>query len=307
MNALINNNELMKQVEKELTSAKSIMSDKTLMTWFADDFAIRFCWSSNAIEGNTLSLEETVALVERDEVSVGHTYTEHQEARNLYRAIQASMIPFRTNPISEEWIKNNNRMIYGSDGEYRKVPRAVGNLVETTYIPPAPERVPGLMQTYVSQVNFEVDSFDDLIEKVVRSHLHFERIHPFFDGNGRTGRMIMNQQLINHGLLPVAINKNSEYRQSFKRYDKNGDISQLVHVVLAEELQSIQRLHEFKKKRDLELPLDFNYTIDDSVKKGASAMSMGDWRELIAKEREKSERGYEAYEKNRNSKGERER
>ena len=265
MKALINNDELMKQVEQDLASVKTIMNDETLMSWFTDDFAVRFCWSSNAIEGNTLSLEETVALVEYDEVSAGHTYTEYQEAKNLYHAIQKSMIPFRSESISEEWIKTNNRLIRGFDGEYRTEDVKIGTIIETTYKPPEAELVPKLMQAYVEKVNFNADSFDDLIEKIARSHLHFERIHPFFDGNGRVGRMIMNQQLINHGLLPVAINKNSEYRQSFKRYDKNGDISQLVHVVLHGELQAIQRLQEFKKKREQELPLDLKRSLEERI------------------------------------------
>ena len=76
MKALIDNTELMLRAEQELADARELMKDEILMSWFSDDFAVRFCWSSNAIEGNTLSLEETIALVEYDEVSAGHTYTE---------------------------------------------------------------------------------------------------------------------------------------------------------------------------------------------------------------------------------------
>lgn len=266
MRALINNDELMKQVEKELASIKNLRNDETLMSWFTDDFAVRFCWSSNAIEGNTLSLEETIALVEYDEVRSGHTYTEYQEAKNLYHAIRESMIPFRMEELSEEWIKKNNRLIRGFDGEYRTIPLRIGTQVETTYMPPPFAQVPGLMEAYLKDVNFQARNFAELIEKVVRSHLRFERIHPFADGNGRTGRMIMNQQLINHGLLPIAINKNSDYRKSFKRFDKNGDISQLVHVVLGGELQAIQRLQAFQKKRESEeLPLDLKQSLDEQI------------------------------------------
>lgn len=257
MKPLIHNDELLTQTEKALASVKNIMNDETLMAWFADDFAVRFCWSSNAIEGNTLSLEETVALVEYDEVRSGHTYSEYQEAKNLYHAIRESMIPFRMEMISEEWIKRNNRLIRGFDGEYRKIPLRIGTQIETTYIPPSFEQIPMLMEAYVKDVHFEAESLAVLIEKLVRSHLRFERIHPFADGNGRTGRMIMNQQLINHGLLPIAINKNSDYRRAFKRFDKNGDISQMVHIVLEGELQAIQRLQTLQKKQEeTKLPLD---------------------------------------------------
>jgi Fic family protein len=248
MKPLINNDELIRQVEHDLAMTQTTMNEKTLMSWFMDDFAARFCWSSNAIEGNTLSLEETIALVEYDEVRAGHTYTEYQEAKNLYRAIRESLLPFSHRSVTEEWIKGNNGVIRGAAGEYRTIPLSIGTQFETVYFPPSPEQVPELMTAYLERVNFEADDFAGVIEQAVRSHLHFERIHPFADGNGRTGRMILNQQLINHGLLPVTIHKNSDYRQAFKLYDKNGDISKMVHIVLSGEIEAIQRLREFKEK-----------------------------------------------------------
>ncbi len=116
------------------------------------------------------------------------------------------------------------------------------------YIPPDAKSVPELMKNYLESVNFVVLDMKDLIEKIAISHFQFERIHPFADGNGRTGRMIINQQLINHGLLPITINKNSDYRQSFKRFDKSGDISQFVHLMLTGELQALERLKEFRNR-----------------------------------------------------------
>lgn len=255
MKPLINNDELMLKVGHSLASTQYIINEKTLMSWFMDDFAVRFCWSSNAIEGNTLSLEETIALVEYDEVSAGHTYTEYQEAKNLFRAIQESMLPFTPQPITEDWIKKSNGTIRGTDGAYRTIPLRVGTQFETVYFPPAPEQVPALMQVYTEKVNFTAETFAEIVELTVRSHLHFERIHPFADGNGRTGRMILNQQLINHGLLPITIHKNSDYRQAFMRYDKNGDISLMVHVVLDGEREAIQRLKDFQEKAS---PKNFN-------------------------------------------------
>lgn len=62
---------------------------------FIKDFAYRFCWSSNALEGNTLSLDETICLIDYDEVRSGHTYTEYQEAKNLYKAIKKEMLPLQ--------------------------------------------------------------------------------------------------------------------------------------------------------------------------------------------------------------------
>ncbi|MBQ9745683.1 MAG: Fic family protein [Clostridia bacterium] len=221
-----------------------------MLSWFCDDFALRFCWSSNAIEGNTLSLDETVALIEYDEVRSGHTYSEYREAKDLYRAIKEMLLPFGKTPVSEDWIKKSNSLITGTTGEYRSVPVKIGSLIETVYIPPSAEKVPALMKDFLENVNFEAETLLGIASKAAKLHLDFERIHPFLDGNGRTGRMILNKQLINHGLLPITLGKTGSYRRSFRIYDRNGDTSLLVHEILSEEAAALGRLRELYEKLD---------------------------------------------------------
>lgn len=252
-------------VEKKLATAKHLMSDAELMAWFAEDFALRFCWSSNAIEGNTLSLYETIALVEFDEVRAGHTYSEYQDAKNLYHAICTSMTPFHKESITEAWIKANNQLLRGSGGEYRVENVKVGTLLETSHIPPRHEHVPEMMKGFAENVNFRAEGVEDLFEKLTLSHITFERIHPFKDGNGRVGRMILNQQLINHGLLPVALTKNSAYIQGFKQYSRNGDYSKLMYEILKSELEAIERLVSFEKKRQKGLNWDPKMTLEEKI------------------------------------------
>lgn len=257
--------EQVERVEQGLAKVQHLMADQELMSWFADDFALRFCWSSNAIEGNTLSLDETVALVEYDEVRAGHTYSEYQDAKNLYRAISTSMIPFHHAWITEDWIKRNNRLIRGGAGGYRTENVRVGNLFETSYIPPDFAKVPGLMQNFQDTVNFSKGPLLETFKEISVQHITFERIHPFKDGNGRCGRMILNQQLINHGLLPVAITKNSAYMQAFRQYGKNGDYSKMLHELLKAEEEAIDRLLAFEKKREQGLNWDPKMTLEEQI------------------------------------------
>ena len=88
----------------------------------------------------------------------------------------------------------------------------------------------------------------ELFEKIAASHVRFERIHSFSDGNGRTGRMIVNQQLINSGFLPVSIPPTGKYREAFRRYDKSEDLSEMVYVLLKSELDSFDRVRSLAQK-----------------------------------------------------------
>ena len=113
--------------------------------------------------------------------------------------------------------------IIETDGNYRTGSVYIGNLVEAVYYSPNADNVPELMDTFLKSANFEGTSVKESLEKIALTHIQFERIHPFKDGNGRVGRMILNQQLINNGLLPVTFSAKGKYRQAFRIYDRNKD------------------------------------------------------------------------------------
>lgn len=68
------------------------------------------------------------------------------------------------------------------------------------------------------------------------------------DGNGRTGRIIMNQQLLNYGILPAIIKDQSKYRQAFRRYDRTGDLEFMEYVIADGVTQSYKKLQEIYTK-----------------------------------------------------------
>lgn len=80
--------EKQKKIELVLPSIKEKLNDNLISEPFYKDFKYSFCWSSNAIEGSTLSLDETISLLEYDEVSSAHTFKEYDEAKRLYSAIE---------------------------------------------------------------------------------------------------------------------------------------------------------------------------------------------------------------------------
>ena len=108
--------------------------------------------------------------------------------------------------------------------------------------------VPAFMKDWIRETNIEAATVKEIFEKIAANHIRFERIHPFADGNGRTGRMIINQQLINNGLLPVSIRPTGKYREAFRRYDKREDLSEMVYVLLRSELESFDRVRSLALK-----------------------------------------------------------
>ncbi|MGI6154084.1 MAG: Fic family protein [Christensenellaceae bacterium] len=93
-------------------------------------------------------------------------------------------------------------------------------------------------------------SLAEAITEIANAHIEFERIHPFKDGNGRTGRIVMNQMLLNKNVLPAAIDHTSKYRQAFKAYDNRGDNSLMVYLICDASNYSANSLKEYEAKRE---------------------------------------------------------
>lgn len=247
----LNQENLVKEVIQELAFCQEMLKEPLVMEPFFKDFAYRFCWNSNSIEGNTLSLDETVEIVDFDTVRSGHTYQEYTEAKSLYQAIQTYLNPKGT-AISEPWIKLVNGKILGEAAKYRDKNLYIGTMVEAAYYPPKYQLVPELMEEFLENIIFSEKEKGmialEQIQSLADEHIRFERIHPFRDGNGRTGRLLLNQQLINAGLLPILVVDQSKYRQAFRRYDKNDDTSMMVYLIAKGEQQSLDRVKTLWQK-----------------------------------------------------------
>lgn len=238
-----------KEIQQYRKKYEAIETQPLIWEPFQKDLLLRLSWNSNSLEGNTLSLEETIEVIEYDEVRSGHTYTEYQEAKSMYYALcQNLKFQGHTN-IDLNWIKETNRIIMQNDGELRKEDVYIGTPVEVVYYPPKYQMLPELMDNYTEniQINERIEE-EEFLSHVAKKHIEFERIHPFKDGNGRTGRTIMQQQLLNYGLLPTVIKDQSKYRQAFRRYDKNGETSLMEYVIVEGILDTYHRLDQVQKK-----------------------------------------------------------
>lgn len=178
---------------------------KNLEEWFR----IELTYTSNAIEGNTLTRRETALVVEKGITVGGKTLAEHLEATNHAEALDwaKDQIKRRPNQISfQDTLHIHNLILKGIDdahaGHYRSVPVRVSG---STVVFPNPRKVPDLMDEFHNWLKAKPKLHP--IELAAEAHYHLVTIHPFVDGNGRTARLLMNLILMMQGYPPAIIRK----------------------------------------------------------------------------------------------------
>jgi len=181
-----------------------------LVTNLEDWFRVELTYTSNAIEGNTLTRQETALVVEKGLTVRGKTLNEHLEAHNHAKALNyiKDLSSKPSSGLSESDILAIQQLIlHGIDdnnaGCYRSVPvRISGSLV----VLPNYVKVPRLMADFVSTLQEQADQLHP-VALATLAHYELVTIHPFADGNGRTARLLMNLILIQNGYPPAIISK----------------------------------------------------------------------------------------------------
>lgn len=241
----LDNTDLLQKISLSQSVSYSSLPDY-VKDAYEKEMLLRLSWNTNHLEGNTLSLDETIEVIEYDEVQSGHTYSEYREAKSAYR-VNRELLNFRNSQeITLQYIRKANGMIMNSDGRFRTNRVYIGTLAETAYVPPSPAEVPSLMNEYCRRLSasHHGGNIGHIIAEASKIHMDFERIHPFQDGNGRTGRIFLNQYLLNNKLLPTIIENTSKYRQAFRYYDRNGDTSFMEHCIAKGILRAYDVLKE---------------------------------------------------------------
>lgn len=210
---------------------------------YLEDLITRSTYHSNAIEGSTLTYAETYAILYND----NSFKIEGKEPREIYEAINhknALELVFENlkndKIFDERFIKKINETINKNikDTEgYRKIQVFIRG---SEHIPPEPEKIPNLMNYYIYNYN---NDEQDIYTKIAKYHIEFEKIHPFEDGNGRTGRLLLNYELLKNNLPPVVIAK--EDRVKYFEFIKNDDIIGLAGWLKELSTKEKERMEKF--------------------------------------------------------------
>lgn len=234
---------------KEILSLKEELDHKRPLTEaelkrLNEEFMVEYTYNSNAIEGSTLTLKETSLVLQGITINK-KPLKEHLEAIGHKDAFYyvCDLVREKT-PLTESIIKQIHSLVLVAEpqdrGVYRKLPvRILG----ANHTPPQPYLVPKQMEDLIINYKKWIKT-KNIVEVVSLLHLNFEFIHPFIDGNGRTGRLLVNLVLMQNGFPPIDIKFSDRQRyydcfEDFAISNKPRAMIDLISDLL------IQRLKEY--------------------------------------------------------------
>ncbi|WP_077303381.1 Fic family protein [Virgibacillus pantothenticus] len=239
--------DLKKQLDKKRPLPSKLLKD------LKADFYIKNTYHSNAIEGNTLTLYETKAVLEDGITIQGKSFREHAEANNHKEAIEYVEELINDDiPLNQRTIKDIHAIVMqGIDrsiaGKYRNTPALITG---ATHTPPSHEKVQDEMDNLMDWY----ENTNDLhpVEKASLLHAKFVNIHPFADGNGRTARLLMNFELMKEKYPPVTIEKEDRFRY-YEVLDISGieeNYEPFISFIVEREIKTLENylnfLHDYK-------------------------------------------------------------
>lgn len=214
--------------KKELDSRRPLTEGEVAR--LNEEFIIEYTYNSNAIEGNTLTLRET-DFVLRGLTIDQKPLKDHIEAIGHKEAFDFVCELVKDNvPINERIIKQIHYLVLADKKEDRGVYRRVPvRIMGAQHEPVQPYLIEPKIQQLLS--NFAA-STEHIVTKLARFHIGFEEIHPFIDGNGRTGRLLVNLELMKAGYPPIDIKFTDRiaYYNAFDEYHIKHKLSSMENL-----------------------------------------------------------------------------
>lgn len=205
-----------------------------------EQFMIENTYNSNAIEGNTLTLRETALVLQEGITIAEKPIRDHLEAIGHKDAFEYMIaLADEQAPLTERVIKHLHSLVLMNDAQNRGVYRSVPVMIMgSSHEPPQPYLIQPQMEKLVADYD-NMKARNHILAAIAEFHLRFEGIHPFIDGNGRTGRLILNLELVKAGYLPVNI-KFADRRKYYDCFDSN-NADMLTALIAGYEEEELKR------------------------------------------------------------------
>ena len=224
---------------------------------YLDDILVRLAHHSAGIEGNTISLPATVSIILNGTLSTSGkaTVREFYEIENHKRAFENILTHLlNEDSLTVEIIQQihadlTDRLQF-DHGQFKKNENII---IGANFQTATPSETPFLMTQLVDTIMYRLDNADSDDHKllaILDTHIQIERIHPFSDGNGRTGRMVMNYSLLQQGFLPLIIEKETkaEYIEFLGNQDLDGFVT-FAKALLEKEQRRMQGFQNMEQEK----------------------------------------------------------
>ena len=181
------------------------------------DLCVRMAHHSTAIEGNTLSQDESASILLDEYIPKQMNMREFYEVKNYKEVLKTLIDSLQSKAkLTPQLIKHFHALcldnLLTNKGEFKKIPNII---VGATFDTLPPYQVPSAMADWCDNLYYRFDNAnndDDKLQAILESHIHFEKIHPFSDGNGRIGRLLIVYSCLEQNLSPVIIQKDDKAR-----------------------------------------------------------------------------------------------
>lgn len=248
---MIKYDNLLKEIDKVKTDIDMLLENHVFLTQteyqkLKESFVIENTYNTNAIEGNSMTLRETALVLEgvtidKKPLKEHLELIGHREAFKWIETIIKDDIPLTIRLIKDihSLVLMGNKL---DGGVYRKIPVYLRG---SEYKPVEPYLIESKMENLIFEYE-QMKKTKHIVEVISIFHLMFESIHPFIDGNGRVGRLLINYELMRNRYFPIDIKYKDvkRYYEAFNIYHESGekDYSSMVELISSYVLTSLKEL-----------------------------------------------------------------
>ena len=277
---------LVNRIQNLKTEYETLKKGKESLLVIVDEAEVaEAVYNSNAIENSTLTLQETEKILLEMAVAREVSVREVFEAKNLARVVSYIRNKSQETEVNKEIILFLHQMLIGGieddiAGRFRKI----GEYVRVgSHVAPAPEHVERMIDSSLTEYVGDVKSF--FVDKIAKFHLEFETVHPFCDGNGRIGRVLINYQLQRLGFPGIIIRdkEKKDYYSTFSEYREKKTAKKMEKILALSLTESLHKRIAYLKGDKIITLSDYSKTSHVS----ASALSNAARRQNIPAFREK--------------------
>lgn len=215
---------------------------------YMEDMLVRMAHHSTAIEGNTLTQAETISILIHNFIPRDMSEREYYEVKNYRKAFNTLLEADRK--ITTELIKKYNKDIVENLHDLNGKFKTTQNLIlGAEFEPTKPYLVPFEIEDWCNNLSYRLDNAktnEEKVEIIMDQHIKFEKIHPFNDGNGRTGRLLIIHGCLKEDLEPIIIPK--EEKGKYINLLASENLKELTKWALQLQEKERDRIEKFSNK-----------------------------------------------------------